>query len=187
MKKFILLFLTTICLSFVGCNQHTNTSAQQPCITFLGIPVDGTKPEMISKLGVKGYEYDAINDCLTGEFNGTNVLIFVQTVNNKVWRIAVMDEFCKNETDIKLRFNNLFEQFSNNSKYVIIDGSILNENDDISREIRNNDKRYEAAFKYEDECINGFVWYMIEYDSWDQYRIIMFYENLNNAADGSVL
>ena len=56
----------------------------QNVIKFLGIPVEGTKKEMISKLQTKGYEYDSSSDALYGEFNGQNVFISIQTVNNRV-------------------------------------------------------------------------------------------------------
>lgn len=187
MKKFILLVLTTICLLSVACNQHTNASTQQSCITFLGIPVDGTKPEMISKLKAKGFAYNSFTGYLDGEFNGADVSIDVQTVNGRVWRIAALDASYKNETDIKIRFNDLFEQFSNNSKYAYVGGNIPGENDDIRREMLNNNTQYEAVFNCVDESINGVVWYLIDYVFGDGYRIVMFYENLNNAADGSEL
>ena len=179
MKKFILLFLTTICLTF-------SSFAQKPCIKFLGIPVDGTKYEMISKLKAKGYKYDAYNDYLVGEFNGVNVFIVVQTINNKVWRIAVLDKSFTDETNIKIRFNYLFEQFSNNSKYVNVAGNRLNENDDISYEMTVHKKRYDAAFTPVDTSINGIVWYTIGEEN-GKYAIVIFYENLNNAANGSEL
>lgn len=179
MKKFILLFLTTICLTF-------SSFAQTPCITFLGIPVDGTKREMISKLEAKGYEYNPYTDYLVGEFNGADVEINVQTVNNRVWRIAILDKSYTSESNIKIRFNTLFNQFSNNSKYVRLRGNTLNENDDISYEITVHNKRYEALFKPADTSINGFVWYMIG-QVYGDYKIVMFYENSNNAADGSEL
>lgn len=179
MKKFILLVLTTICLTF-------SSFAQTPCITFLGIPIDGTKREMISKLEAKGYEYDSNNDCLFGEFNGTDVQIFIQTINNKVWRICAIDELCTDETDIKIRFNTLFEQFSNNSKYARLDGNRLTEKDNISYEMNVHNKRYDAYFSPVDTSINGLVWYTIG-EEYGKYVIIMFYENSNNAADGSEL
>lgn len=179
MKKFILLVLTAICLSF-------SSFAQSNCITFLGIPVDGTKAEMISKLKAKGYKYDAYNDYLAGEFNGTDVLIAVQTINNKVWRIVVADKSFTDETNIKIRFNTLLEQFSNNSKYVKLTGNLLTENDDISYEMTVHKKRYDAAFTPTDTSINGIVWYAIGAE-YGKYAILIFYENLNNAANGSEL
>lgn len=177
MKKLLLFIL------FVSIAMDTNA---QNTIQFLGIPVDGTKREMISKLEAKGYEYDSYNDCLVGEFNGIDVQISVQTINNRVWRIVVLDESYTNETNIKIRFNNLFEQFSNNSKYVRIAGNVLNENDDISYEITVNDKRYDASFGLVDTSINGRVWYTIG-ELYGRYKIAIFYENLNNAANGDDL
>ncbi len=61
----------------------------QNTIKFLGIPIDGSKKEMIAKLKAKGYEYDSTNDWLVGEFNGEDVIISVQTVNNRVWRLVL--------------------------------------------------------------------------------------------------
>lgn len=180
MKKFILLFLTTICLTF-------NSFAQTPCMTFLGIPIDGTKREMISKLEAKGYDYDSYADCLIGEFNGKDAIIYLNTIHNKVWRIIVVDKTYINETDIKIRFNTLFEQFSNNSKYTILDGNRLTEKDNISYEMMVNNKRYDAYFIPVDTSINGLVWYTIRMVSVTQYQIGILYENLNNAADGSEL
>ena len=85
--------------------------AQSNTIKFLGIPVDGTKKEMIAKLQAKGYEYDSYSDVLTGEFNGKDVNINIQTVNNKVWRVSVIDSNFSDETNIKIHFNNLYYQF----------------------------------------------------------------------------
>ena len=104
MKKMLLIALL-IHLAVSGFAQNT--------IKFLGIPIEGTKKEMISKLQAKGYEYNSYADVLTGEFNGYDVTISVQTVNNRVWRIAIIDRNTTDETNIKIRYNNLFEQFSN--------------------------------------------------------------------------
>lgn len=81
----------------------------QNVTTFLGIPVDGTKAEMRRKLIAKGYQPETFGgeEWLTGEFNGKDVQIFIQTNNNKVWRLAVMDENAVDEAQIKIRFNTL--------------------------------------------------------------------------------
>ena len=113
MKRFLVILLFALI--------SVSAIAQEP-IKFLGIPVDGTKKEMISKLKEKGYEYEEKHDFLSGEFNGTNVLISVTTVNNRVWRIAVIDADGTDETNIKIRFNNLFEQLSNKGKYKKVNG-----------------------------------------------------------------
>ena len=207
--------------------------AQKEVIQFLDIPIDGYKPEMFEKLKARGYTAIPANeDMLIGEFNGTDVLIYVQTVNNKVWRIGIMDEYPTNETNIKIRFNNLVEQFANNNRYTvfldkdsIIAENIISEDEDITYEMLVNKKRFEAQFyqmtpkfeslksKYdllmakdrrnEQESLelietmkelqdgllasaNNRVWFMIN-GEFSEYRILMFYENLYNAADGSRL
>lgn len=158
----------------------------QNTIKFLGIPVEGTKKQMIAELENKGYEYDSYTDMLTGEFNGKDVNISVQTVNNRVWRIGIIDERSTDESNIKIRFNNLYDQFLNNGKYTVAFGSQIADKDDISYEITVNNKRYEASFVLKDPSINGIVWYMIS-EHLGSYRIIMFYENRDNAANGDDL
>ena len=177
MKKLLLFIL------FVSVAMGANA---QNTIKFLGIPVDGTKREMISKLEAKGYEYDSYGDYLTGEFNGQDVKIIIQTINNRVWRIAVADDSGVNETNIKIRFNNLFDQFSNNGKYICVQGDKLSDNDDISYEMSVNNKRFDAYFIPKDTSINGCVWYTIcEFGG--EYAIAIFYENTDNAANGDDL
>ena len=92
--------------------------AQEGVIKFLGIPVDGTKQEMIQKLKSKGFTYNQQKDVLEGEFNGEQVNITVQTKNSKVWRLAIADKRFRSERQIKKRFNTLVAQFENNDKYI---------------------------------------------------------------------
>jgi len=126
--------------------------AQKDVTQFLDIPVDGYKPEMIKKLKLKGYTINQQSeDVLDGEFNGTKVNIVIGTNNNKVWRIAIFDEYATDETNIKIRFNNLIQQFVNNNRYStqsdsIISTFIIPEDESISYEMTVNKKRYEAVF-----------------------------------------
>ena len=180
MKRFLVTFLFVL-MTIVAIAQNSNT------IKFLGIPVDGTKKEMISKLQAKGYEYDASSDGLFGEFNGTDVIIFIHTVNNRVWRICICDANVNNDAaNIKARYNKLFKQLSNNGKYKVRGGSALGEEEDISYEMTVHNKRYEADFTFKDKSIHGLVWYMIIRE-YGEYGIRMFYENLDNAANGDDL
>lgn len=122
--------------------------AQKDVTKFLGIPVDGLKSEMVHKLKEKGF-VSSTNDksILEGEFNGTQVSVYVVTNNNKVYRIMLCDINLLNETDIKLRFNKLCQQFQNNSNYIgFYDDYMITDDEDISYEISINNKRYEAAF-----------------------------------------
>ena len=180
MKRFLATFLFVL-MTMAAIAQDNNT------IKFLGIPVDGTKKEMISKLQAKGYEYDAYSDDLFGEFNGANVIISVQTVNNRVWRIGIGDVNVSNdEANIKIRYNNLFKQLSNNDKYKIDEGSTLGEEENISYKMTVLNKRYDAVFTFKDKSIHGLVWYTIV-ENYGKYGIMMFYENLDNAANGNDL
>ena len=177
MKRILLVaILATISLS----------AFSQNVIKFLGIPVDGTKREMITKLVAKGYELDSESDALFGEFNGIDAVIAIQTVNNRVWRIGISDLNTINEANIKIRFNNLFDQLSNNAKYELVDGCKLKDSDDISYEMHIHNKRFDAIFAPKDKTIHGAVWYTIT-ESYGKYRIAMFYENLDNAANGDDL
>ena len=206
---------------------------------FLGIPIDGTKHEIIQKLKAKGFS-DAgpySNADLIGEFNGVDVEIAAVTNNNKVYRIAVFDRYYSSETDIKIRFNKLCHQFENNSKYdSACEDQSISEAEDISYEINVNSKRYQASFYQHmegrtmfpetvDEYLlslftqeqidnpteaeaaeintlkEGFVkfslldmlsmthrsvWFMIDNEH-GKYRILMFYDNELNRANGEDL
>ena len=128
------------------------TYAQKDVTQFLDIPVDGYKADMIKKLKSKGFTINKYSgDALDGEFNGTDVNIFIATDNNKVWRIGVFDVNRTNETNIKIRFNNLIQQFVNNKRYFAHPDSTIAKyripkEEDISYEISVNKKRYEAVF-----------------------------------------
>ena len=129
----------------------TMTAAAQKDVTkFLGIPVDGYKTEMKKQLIAKGFTYDSENNAFLGEFNGRDVNVFIGTNNNKVWRIMVCDANMSNETDIKIRFNKLCDQFTRNKKYMPVNFGekdfTISESEDISYEMLVNKKRYEAAF-----------------------------------------
>ena len=121
--------------------------AQQDVTKFLGIPVDGSKSEMIQKLKTKGYTSSQHNKgILVGEFNGMNVNIHVVTNNNKVYRIMACDVNSIDKVEIKIRFNRLCEQFKKNSKYLSLKDYTIPDDEDISYEMTVNSKKYEAVF-----------------------------------------
>ena len=141
MKK-ILLFLVLCFISIFS-------MAQTDVTKFLGIPVDGSKSEMIRKLKTKGFKQSPdVADVLIGKFNGIDVNVYIVTNNDKVCRIAVYDKNTMNETDIRIRFNVLCEQFKNNSKYCSLseEEPKIKEDENISYEMSVHNKRYEADF-----------------------------------------
>ena len=125
-------------------------TAQKDVTKFLGIPVDGYVSEMKQKLINKGFTYDSQYKSFGGEFNGRNVNIYISTNNNKVWRIMVCDANTCSETDIKIRFNTLCNQFAKNKKYIPANFGEkeynLSEDEDISYEMADHNKRYEACY-----------------------------------------
>ncbi len=130
---------------------------QQEVTKFLGIPVDGSKAEMIRKLKEKGFTPSPLRgDVLEGEFNGAEVNVYVATNNNKVWRIMVADKNHVGGTDIKIRFNNLCRQFQENEKYLSasLSGFTIPADEDIDYEITVHDKRYEAVYAQLPEVVD---------------------------------
>lgn len=127
----------------------SNLYAQKDITQFLGIPVDGSKSEMIKKLRDKGFTTNPNDkDVLVGEFNGTKVNIHVVTNNNKVYRIAVADANTMDEASIRIRFNKLCQQFQDNKKYISGSDSEyqIPEDEDISLELTVKNKQFEAVF-----------------------------------------
>lgn len=142
MKRLMLLTISVV-MSFLS------MYAQSDVTKFLGIPVDGFKPDMIRALKAKGFVSSITDkDILEGEFNGTQVNVYTATNNNKVYRIMVCDAKTMGETDIRIRFNKLCDQFSNNKNYIELDedGQKIPDDEDIRYEISVHDKRYEAIF-----------------------------------------
>ena len=140
MKKLLVLSMLLICSAALF--------AENDVTKFLGIPVDGSKSEMIQKLKAKGFQYNSKLDLLEGEFNGRDSYISVVTNSDKVYRIMVRDATSSSESNIRIRFNALCRQFENNKKYqsVSSESYIIPEDDNISYEMSVNKKRYQASY-----------------------------------------
>jgi len=184
MKKLLLIFSLALAIC-------TQTFAQQDVTKFLGIPVDGTKQEMIQKLKAKGFTSNPYSkDFLSGKFNGQDVTVGLVDNNGKVYRVLVMFPTTKTESDIIIFFNNLYRQFSNNSKYkhAFETDQTIPEGEDISYEINVKNKRYEADFFQlpEEGCEQRYVWFMIV-EQYSDYQVVLFYDNMLNAANGEDL
>ena len=119
MKRIFLFYIMAI--------MAISMSAQNDVTTFWGIPVDGFKSEMKQKLVSKGFMPKKVgaNEFLEGEFNGTDVHVYIATNNNKVYRIMLCDANTQNEANIKIRFNKLVSQFENNKRYTSLDKNTL--------------------------------------------------------------
>ena len=126
MKKFVTLLFALM----ITCT----VQAQKDVTKFLGIPVDGFKSEMKQKLISKGFTPKKVgaNEFLEGEFNGTDVHVYIVTNNNKVYRIMLCDANTQNEADIEVRFNNLVKQFENNKRYAALSDFAIDDTENIS-------------------------------------------------------
>ncbi|MBW4754401.1 hypothetical protein KZO77_04995 [Prevotella melaninogenica] len=163
--------------------------AQQNVTKFLGIPVDGSKAAMIQKLKAKGFTYDVKDGNLEGTFNGEKVYIYIHTNNNKVWRIAVIDKLGRDKGQIKIRYNNLCQQFEANTKYISLkETQVLSDNEDVSNQISIYNKQYEAIYFQlpREGGQNRIVWFTIK-EVLGEYHIVIYYENNNNAPHGEDL
>lgn len=104
---------------------------------------------MIKNLQTKGFILNGTGEdaYLTGRFNGADVNVYIITENGKVARIMVGDKNTVGETAIRIRFNQLCNQFLKNDKYIqTLDDQLIPDTEDISSEITLRDKRYEAIF-----------------------------------------
>ena len=145
MKKLLCVIIALLCAAAMQAQEEVKDVTK-----FLGIPVDGYNPAMIEKLKAKGFTSTTWDkEVLEGEFNGTEVQVHIVTHNNKVYRIMLADKNTRGETDIKVRFNRLCQQFRNNPKYKTFrteEEQTIPDNEDLSYEITVHDKRYEASF-----------------------------------------
>jgi len=163
-------------------------------VKFLGIPVDGTKSEMINNLVQKGYIFNRYKDYLMGEFNGNDVFIHIEEYKGKVGRIIVEDANPSNEIDIIIKYNSLIEQFENNDKYIGENVKIDNKTN-IGYEMSHNHNRFEAVYYQksavdkdldENELYNRKVWFMMQRAN-QGYNILIYYDNVFNMPNGEDL
>jgi len=149
MRKFAFTLLMLLTLSL---------SAQDGIIKFKGIPVDGTKDEMIIKLKQKGFTYDYTNDMFKGVFDGDNIVGFIQTYNGKVYNIRfVHDSHGFNKSVVINKFNSLVLRYETNEKYLSnikldkaindIDTYQIDSYEDIGNEMKRG-KTYKAQYYY---------------------------------------
>ena len=173
--------------------------AQQEVTKFMGIPVDGTKSEMITKLKAKGFTWYPAKDYLTGLFNGRDVTLYIYVNGNKVWRVAVLYADEMDNINTINTYNHLLSLFENNGKYYSQrDNQAIEEGTDLHDEIRYHNKQFECLFLQQPQTISKDevdsmgerrVWMTIILDerAYNKFGIILFYENGYNEANGEDL
>ena len=102
------------------------------------------------------------------------------------------DKNTVDEAQIKIRFNNLVSQFENNKRYTSLDKFTLSDEEDISYEMTVHNKSYEALFfqvpnmENMEMMVMKPVWFKI-CESYGEYYICMYYDNIYNQANGEDL
>lgn len=184
MKKLFTIFVSLfICLASLA--QTSNN-----VLKFLGIPVDGSKAQMISSLRNKGFTYDAEYGCLHGKFNGTESNIFISENNGKVDRVFVGYSSQVDEAQIRINYNNLIVQFRKNEKYLdLVGNEFIPEDEDISCQMVVNNKVYDACFSLKPDLSDSDVETMgqnaLKYETEaEQYKYIM--DELSKRVTGEV-
>lgn len=143
MKKLLSFIIGILIMCFTVFGQSEST------LKFLGIPVDGSKSEIVEALKSKGFEYDSESDFLIGDFNGRESHIGIVENHGKVYRVVVFDADTYDAGEIRIRFNNLIHQFENNDKYFyIVPNEMIPEDEDMHYEILVHKKQYIAEFRY---------------------------------------
>lgn len=165
-------------------------SFAQDCVTkFMGIPVDGTKEEMVSALEKKGFKN--YGEYLVGEFNGRENSIAVVTNKGEVYCVDAIDGKLDDITVVR-RFNNVFSMLKNNPKYSYIEGELIPSGEDVGYNILVKNHVYEAYFQQiennsDGPLICGIVRVHIDQVSVSEYMLIISYYNMNNYPNGEDL
>ena len=95
--------------------ENIDENIDENSFQFLGIPIDGSRNYVVSRLIAKGFELSD-KEYLLGQFNGEPVRVYVHTYHDKVDRIAVIFEPSP-EMDLREQYNNLLSSFEKNKKY----------------------------------------------------------------------
>lgn len=137
---------TIVILAILVCTICAN--AQKDVTQFLGIPVDGSKEEMVKKIKSKGFKKiksDA-GTFLTGRFNDRDVMIDVVTNRDKVYRVVIWDTQPLNERQIRILYNNLCHQLQHHPRYIFFTDMTIPDKENIYYEMYANKKDYQANF-----------------------------------------
>lgn len=151
----------TVTYSFVSTGKE---QTDDRALKFMGIPVDGSKAEMIAALKNKGFKKESYQDYLEGIFNGEDVDVFISTNHEVVDRIRVVSPYYGSEDDTRVKYNNLLSRFNRNAKYVSLSQKTeIPVGEDIYRSLHKNSKKYDVAYFYlmpevkKDEWRNEFL------------------------------
>lgn len=123
--------------------------ASETILTFSGVPINGSKAQIIKSLSAKGFEYSDLYDHLTGMFNGEEVTLKISTNHGVVDRIIVNYPYCHESNDTRIKYNMLLSRFNRNDKYICINPRLEVPADErINRQLYDNSRYYDAVYFY---------------------------------------
>ena len=179
--------------------------SQSDVTLFKGIAIDGTKERMIKALKKQGFKESneelrflrtgfyglESGELLSGEFNGMQVIVSVIENKGKVCGIGVVENLKRNEAQIKRAFNDLVEQFNNHKNYKPYkENQKIGASEDIAFGLSIYNKEYRAIFYQKGLDGQASEKRKVEVSlckDVNDYRLLIYYENGFNAADGSDL
>lgn len=204
MKRIAATLFLMLCSCLFAIAQNSNT------LTFLGIPVDGSEQEMIDQLKQKGFKEKIGYDCLTGQFNGETVDVYIHTNHKVVDRIFVAFQPTTIYENLS-KYNKLLAQFKNNNKYSDfgVNSEIPMDEVTFYENMLGNRSIYQAQFLFINEPVatrkrlfrfrkkayfdfvkehlaTGFVWFTFRKNSRGVF-IGLCYDNLANRPNGEDL
>ena len=179
--------------------------SQSDVTLFKGIAIDGTKELMVKALKKQGFKESSEDlsflrtgfyglesgELLSGEFNGMQVIVSVIENKGKVCGIGVVENLRRNEAQIKRAFNDLVEQFNNHKNYKPYkENQKIDESEWIEYKMSVNNKEYRAIFYQKGLDGQASEKRKVEVSlckDGSDFRLLIYYENGFNAADGSDL
>ena len=142
-----LLFVILVLLAVV--------SNAQEVIDFMGIPIDGSVSEMVSKLQEKGFRKTDKPGTLEGLIDDTPVQLDIHVSKGKVYEINICYDVEDDRTQIVQCINNLVGKCKGNPKYKEVQSEMITEDDLTESKLK---KEYLGYFAYFTQIgANGYV------------------------------
>ena len=132
------------------------TSYAQKVVEFMGIPIDGTEAEMLSKLKEKGFRETDAPNILEGLFEDLPVeVVVLDNSRDKVYEMDLRHEMGSDEALAIKRYNSLLLNFRNDPKYNDSYSELIPEGEPIGEKLRLDTHLYSACFSQ--VGTNGYV------------------------------
>lgn len=142
-------FISIVVFFLTVCSVLAQVKVSENILSFSGVPINGTKAQIIKSLSTKGFEYSDLYDHLTGMFNGEEVTLKISTNHGVVDRIIVNYPYCSEGNDTRIKYNMLLSRFNRNDKYICINPrKEVPAEERINRMLSDNSKYYDAVYFY---------------------------------------